>query len=508
MDESWRMPMSASHPSRRRSTEQASVYADSSETFDPEDFADVFGGPPRSVYWRKLSGDFAGAASNSFYDEIFRPPENLNSGGIGRRGLPAFRIPGGSDLRFYGDVFGSDRHGGDERRSRERSRPNSKAKSKSKSKSTSSSVLSSEEMSPLRPVIGDHVAFSDLASKLRPINVPCRRSSSTTLNHAEETASRRQGTSIPTFFYGHRPSFVEPQYVETENINNWNTLGRSSSQYFGFSRRVSSPEIISLEPDSYPSVKISLDDVELNSPGSSAVSSLCHDGATNQAKSETRESHVATEEDEEEEEEVDNQVEEEDDDEDDDDEVMSSYVIEIGSDHREGTSDNAIGIDEAIAWAKEKFQTHSSSEKDLNIREKEDKGSAKVVGGRPNVPDFAQEQMDNKHGIVQSPKLEMRLQDENIRLWSGGKETDIRLLLSTLHYILWPNSGWSAMSLTSLIESSQVKKAYQKARLCLHPDKLQQRGVTLPQKYVADKAFSILQDAWASFISQDVCFTG
>ena len=165
--------------------------------------------------------------------------------------------------------------------------------------------------------------------------------------------------------------------METQNINNWNTLGRSSSQYFGFSRRVSSPETISLEPDSYPSVKISLDDVELNSPGSSVVSSLCHDSITNQVKSQTREYHVMTTE----EEELDDQVGEEDDDDDDDDEVMSSYVIEIGSDHKEGTSDNAVGIDEAIAWAKEKFQTHSSSEKYLNTSEKEDKGSANLVGG-------------------------------------------------------------------------------------------------------------------------------
>lgn len=59
--------------------------------------------------------------------------------------------------------------------------------------------------------------------------------------------------------------------------------------------------------------------------------------------------------------------------------------------------------------------------------------------------------------------------------------------------ILWPRSGWHVTPLTSLMEGSQVKKAYQKARLCLHPDKLQQRGATDMQKYVAEKAFTILQ---------------
>lgn len=93
-----------------------------------------------------------------------------------------------------------------------------------------------------------------------------------------------------------------------------------------------------------------------------------------------------------------------------------------------------------------------------------------------------------------------------MRLWSSGKETDIRLLLSTLHQVLRPESGWYAIPFMNLLQSSQVKKAYQKARLCLHPDKLQQRGATSLQKYVAEKAFSILQDAWAAFISQDVSF--
>ncbi|KAL6991549.1 hypothetical protein U1Q18_009660 [Sarracenia purpurea var. burkii] len=72
--------------------------------------------------------------------------------------------------------------------------------------------------------------------------------------------------------------------------------------------------------------------------------------------------------------------------------------------------------------------------------------------------------------------------------------------------ILWAKSGWYAIPLTNLVEGSQVKKAYQKARLCLHPDKLQQRGATIKQKYVAEKAFSVLQEAWAAYISQDVFF--
>lgn len=167
MDESWRMRMGMPTHTlpRRRSTEHAprrSIFA-VSEALDPQDFADVFGGPPRSVLWRKLSGDFSGDAS--FYEEVFRPPDFCDPAANGGRSLSAFRIPAKTD-EFYGDVFGWD----DEiRRSRERSRPNSNAHSmsKSKSKSNSSSVLSSEELSPLRPVIRDDVALSSFTSRLR-----------------------------------------------------------------------------------------------------------------------------------------------------------------------------------------------------------------------------------------------------------------------------------------------------------------------------------------------------
>lgn len=166
MDESWRMRMGMPSLPRRRSMEDTSAAAAgptrlSMEALDPDDFADVFGGPPRTVLSRKFSGDFARSSSSNFYEEIFRPPEFLlqakKSGG---RSLPAFRIPARGE-GFYSDVFGMSEDG---RRSRERSRPNSKAKSKS----NSSSVLSSEELSPLRRhVTGDDVALSSFASKLR-----------------------------------------------------------------------------------------------------------------------------------------------------------------------------------------------------------------------------------------------------------------------------------------------------------------------------------------------------
>ncbi|KAJ4842775.1 hypothetical protein Tsubulata_010768 [Turnera subulata] len=488
MDESWRMRMGIpTHPRRH-----------SMEAQDPDDFADVFGGPPRSVLHRKFSGDFARSSSStsssatSFYEEVFRPPEFVSATtalkGGGGRSLPAFRIPAKGE-RFYSDVFGAEDGG---RRSRERSRPTSKGKSKS----NSSSVLSSEELSPLRrPVTGDDAALYSFASKLRPINVPTRWNSVTM---RPEEQPRKQG--VQTF---------------DDNATSYDYNDSFSGSYYRVSRQVSSPETISLEPHSYRSIKVSVDDIELNSP-SSPASSLCQEVPEMKDDIECHPTHL------------------EDEMEHDEDEVMSSYVIEINSDHREGTGE-AVSIDEAIAWAKEKYQAQNS------VRQHEQEHSPKVE--ESTSTDESMEQQVSRRGRIQSPAeeelkewtrepeterskeavsnkehkdciqkyyflstMETELLDEDIRLWSAGKETNIRLLLSTLHHILWPNSGWHEISLTKLIDSTHVKKAYQKARLCLHPDKLQQRGATPPQKYVAEKAFSVLQNAWSAFVSQDVLF--
>lgn len=44
-----------------------------------------------------------------------------------------------------------------------------------------------------------------------------------------------------------------------------------------------------------------------------------------------------------------------------------------------------------------------------------------------------------------------------------------------------------------MITSNSVKKVYKKATLYVHPDKVQQKGANLQQKYIAEKVFDILK---------------
>ncbi|XP_024975794.1 auxilin-related protein 1-like isoform X2 [Cynara cardunculus var. scolymus] len=94
--------------------------------------------------------------------------------------------------------------------------------------------------------------------------------------------------------------------------------------------------------------------------------------------------------------------------------------------------------------------------------------------------------------------------DIEIKRWAAGKEGNLRAMLSTLQYVLWPECGWQPVSLTDLITGASVKKAYRKATLCIHPDKVQQKGANLQQKYVAEKVFDLLKEAWNKFNSEEL----
>ncbi|CAO2192455.1 unnamed protein product [Urochloa humidicola] len=109
----------------------------------------------------------------------------------------------------------------------------------------------------------------------------------------------------------------------------------------------------------------------------------------------------------------------------------------------------------------------------------------------------AQREQEERHRIGESLDFE-------IKRWAAGKEGNLRALLSTLQYVLWPECGWRPVSLTDLITAASVKKEYRKATLCIHPDKVQQKGANLQQKYIAEKVFDLLKDAWNKFNSEEL----
>lgn len=53
-----------------------------------------------------------------------------------------------------------------------------------------------------------------------------------------------------------------------------------------------------------------------------------------------------------------------------------------------------------------------------------------------------------------------------------GKKCNIRALLCSLHTVVWENCRWTRCDMGALIGPGDVKKAYRKACLAIHPDKV------------------------------------
>ncbi|XP_022939900.1 auxilin-related protein 1-like [Cucurbita moschata] len=119
------------------------------------------------------------------------------------------------------------------------------------------------------------------------------------------------------------------------------------------------------------------------------------------------------------------------------------------------------------------------------------------------VADLNQRDFQTQHEQEEKRRFAESL-DVDIKRWAAGKEGNIRALLSSMQYVLWSGCGWEPVSLTDMITSTSVKKVYRKAVLCIHPDKVQQKGASIEQKYTAEKVFDILKEAWNKFSKEEL----
>ncbi|XP_054805058.1 auxilin-related protein 2-like [Prosopis cineraria] len=133
----------------------------------------------------------------------------------------------------------------------------------------------------------------------------------------------------------------------------------------------------------------------------------------------------------------------------------------------------------------------------LDRHQRTQERAAKALAEKNQRDLQTQREQAERHRIAETLDIE-------IKRWAAGKEGNLRALLSTLQYVLWPECGWQPVSLTDLITAASVKKAYRKATLCIHPDKVQQKGANLQQKYVAEKVFDLLKEAWNKFNSEEL----
>ena len=103
---------------------------------------------------------------------------------------------------------------------------------------------------------------------------------------------------------------------------------------------------------------------------------------------------------------------------------------------------------------------------------------------------------------IQDAKLQAgQVLEPKVQAWataSNGSKNNVRILLTTLHQILWEGADIEPISMADLITDNNVKRQYMKAIMKVHPD--QNSEVTDPSVlYLMDRVFNILNDSYTEF---------
>jgi hypothetical protein len=104
-----------------------------------------------------------------------------------------------------------------------------------------------------------------------------------------------------------------------------------------------------------------------------------------------------------------------------------------------------------------------------------------------------EEGVEQEQGEPGEPEEEQDI-ISSVEKWKAGK--NLRVLLASLHEVLPPGSSWEPASLGELLASTAVTKAWRKAVLVVHPDKMPDRPL------LAGAIFAALQAAWRDFQSE------
>lgn len=80
---------------------------------------------------------------------------------------------------------------------------------------------------------------------------------------------------------------------------------------------------------------------------------------------------------------------------------------------------------------------------------------------------------------------------------ASGTRKNLRLLLSTLQAVLWPEASWEPVAMARLIDPKRVKIAYLRALTIVHPDK--QNSMDGDHRFIATQVFNYLESAYRAF---------
>ena len=134
----------------------------------------------------------------------------------------------------------------------------------------------------------------------------------------------------------------------------------------------------------------------------------------------------------------------------------------------------------------ERFKARKARLQRVKARELESLAQKKAVEAH-------EEQEKQEHAMLRE------MVGKDLDEWVDKHKGNIRGLLGSMHEVLWEGAKWKAANFSDLIDPSGVKKAYRRAIIVVHPDKVVQRGADTHVRYVAGKVFDSLKTAWIQF---------
>jgi len=150
---------------------------------------------------------------------------------------------------------------------------------------------------------------------------------------------------------------------------------------------------------------------------------------------------------------------------------------------------------------------------DEDLDGKSDLVKAKVMARRAELKRVQAERQEELDKAASSESKEAEEKDAarrefegKINAWhlepTGGQPRPIRVLLTSLHNVLWDGSGWDPLGLDKVIVPAKVRIHFMKACTKVHPDK--QSQMSAAQRYIATQVFAALTTAFRDFEEKEM----
>ncbi|XP_019762219.1 cyclin-G-associated kinase isoform X1 [Dendroctonus ponderosae] len=143
------------------------------------------------------------------------------------------------------------------------------------------------------------------------------------------------------------------------------------------------------------------------------------------------------------------------------------------------------------------FETLNKTGKDEQIKQKTQDVFGDLLGSQGYSFSAKKDYTPRSINEMRKEEMSTYMDPEKLKVmeWQEGKKNNIRALLCSMHSILWDGTKWTKCEMHQLVSASDVKKAYRKACLAVHPDK--HSGTE--NENLAKLIFMELNNAWSDF---------